>query len=494
MKDIFKEKFLRIEDLFEFIKAKEKVKLEEEDLERVKRCRIFLEKKINKDNTLYYGINTGFGSLCDVRISEKKLEELQENLLLSHSCGVGEPVPLEIVRIMLLFKILSLIKGYSGVRPDVINLLTELYNRDILPVVYDQGSLGSSGDLAPLAHLSLPLIGKGKVYYKNQITESLYALNSENLQPIKLKAKEGLALINGTQFSLAYATYIIYQVHKLFDLYLTISALSYDAFMCRKEPLFLSIHRIRPHKGQIYVAKRLAELLSSSEIFATAKKHVQDPYSFRCIPQVLGPIKDTLDFLKEIIEIEINSVTDNPLIFEEENNILTGGNFHGEPIALAMDYLSICLTEMANISERRIYQLISGKRNLPVYLIKDSGLNSGFMIAQYVAASIVGEMRSLSAPLSVHTIDTSLGQEDHVSFSASAAVRTFKQVQNLIKVLAIELLIAAQAIEFRKPLSTSSDLQKILNDYRKEIPFITNDCLIYELIEKSICYIKKQLF
>ncbi|MCX7955427.1 MAG: histidine ammonia-lyase [Bacteroidales bacterium] len=489
---IFEKNNIKVKEIINFLNSRKKIKINEKVIAKTKESSEYLHNKISKSDSPIYGINTGFGSLCDIKISKKEITQLQQNLLISHACGTGKEIPQDIIKLMMLLKIISLLKGYSAVRPIVIKKLIELYNNNIIPVIYEQGSLGASGDLVPLSHLSLPLIGLGEVYYKGNKVNSKEALQKANIKPIKLDAKEGLALINGTQFMGAYAVKIINESYDILEHAIIIAALSCDAFMCRLEPFEKLIHLARPHKGQLYVAQKMYNLLKDSEISKIPKANVQDPYSFRCIPQVLGAIKDTLDFAKKIIEIEINSVTDNPLVFAEKDTIISGGNFHGEPLALVLDYLSIALTELTNIIERRINQLISGKRGLPVYLIKHPGINSGFMIAQYTAASIVNENRILSYPASVGNIDSSQGQEDHVSMGANAATKTYKIMQNTKTILAIELLIATQALEFRKPLKTSPYLEKILKKYRKVVPFIEKDTLLHNVIEKSINFINSK--
>ncbi|HEY0898601.1 MAG TPA: aromatic amino acid ammonia-lyase, partial [Sphingobacteriaceae bacterium] len=382
--------------------------------EAIVRCRTYLDRKLAESTAPIYGINTGFGYLQNIQIPAEELTELQHNLLLSHACGVGELVPREIVKIMLLLKIQSLSYGNSGVTLDTVNRLIYLFNENILPVVYSQGSLGASGDLAPLAHLTLPLIGAGEVWIQDQrsSTEDWYA--TTKLVPLKLQPKEGLALINGTQFMAAYGIHILSRTFQLSAAADTIAALSSDAFNCRIDPFKAASHEIRPHQGQKETAKRLYELLHDSEIIQEEKIQVQDPYSFRCIPQVHGASKDTFRYVLSVFETEINSVTDNPNIFPGEDEIISAGNFHGQPLALALDFLGIAMAELGSISERRTFQLISGQRGLPNFLVKNAGLNSGLMITQYTAASIASENKQLCTPASVDSIVSSNGQEDHV--------------------------------------------------------------------------------
>jgi histidine ammonia-lyase len=404
---------------------------------------------------------------------------------MSHACGTGERVPLEIVKIILLLKIQSLSYGFSGVQILTVQRLIEFFNEDILPVIYTQGSLGASGDLAPLAHLSLPLLGLGEVHYQGKIVPTGEIMKQKCWQPVELQSKEGLSLLNGTQFMSAYGVYSMIYAEKICEQADIIGALSLDAFDGRIEPFNTEVHIIRPHKGQILTAAKIASLLTDSQIIRQKKTHVQDPYSFRCMPQVHGASKDTVEYVKNIITTEINSATDNPTIIPEKDLIISAGNFHGQPLALAMDFLAVALAELGSISAQRTYQLIGGKRGLPHFLVAKSGLNSGFMIPQYTAASIVSQSKQLCTPASVDSIESSQGQEDHVSMGANAATKLLKVAENTMQVLAIELLNAAQALEFRRPLKTSTFLEKIVEEYRKTVPFVDNDTVMYELIIKS---------
>ena len=458
--------------------------------ENIEACRNYLNKKLESDDALFYGINTGFGYLQNVRIDAAQLEELQSNLLKSHACGLGEEVPATIVQLMLALKIKSLAYGYSGVQPATVQRLTDMYNHQVLPVIYTQGSLGASGDLAPLSHLSLPLIGLGEVFYKGIKMPAAAALEKLNWEPLHLQSKEGLALINGTQFMSAYGMHNLIQCERLLRWADIIAAISFDAFDCVAEPLHQKIHSIRPHKGQVDTAATLRGLLKESEILAQQKQQVQDPYSFRCIPQVHGATRDTFDYVLQIFIKEINAVTDNPNIFPEDDLIVSGGNFHGQPLALALDFLCIAMSELANISERRTYQLISGQHNLPLFLVKQPGLHSGFMIPQYTAAGIVSENKQLCTPASVDSISSSNNQEDHVSMGANAATKCKRVVDNAEKVLAIELLTAAQALEFRRPLKSSPFIEKIITAFRKEVSFNDADRVLYEDIKKAISFIQ----
>jgi histidine ammonia-lyase len=459
--------------------------------ERILKCREYLDEKMKAPDALFYGINTGFGYLQNVQIDKSQLSELQNNLLKSHACGIGDEVPAEIVKLMIMLKIKSLSYGHSGVQIDTVKRLMDMYNNEMYPVIYTQGSLGASGDLAPLSHLSLPLIGLGEVYLQGKKMAAADALKKLDWEPINLQSKEGLALINGTQFMSAYGLHNLVQAERLIDWANKIAAISFDAFDCVGDPLNENIHRVRPHAGQGSVAAALRSLLKGSEISTQKKAQVQDPYSFRCIPQVHGATQDTVHYVKEIFIKEINSVTDNPNIFPDEDLIISGGNFHGQPLALALDFLSIAMSEIGSISERRTYQLISGQRNLPPFLIKNPGLHSGFMIPQYVAAGIVSENKQLSTPSSVDSIPSSNNQEDHVSMGANGAVKCKRIIDNIEKVLAIELLTAVQAIEFRRPLRTSDELEAIIADFRKVVSFNDADRILHDDILKAIAFIRK---
>ena len=481
---------LSIEAIHTILLEDKKLALSEESIVNIEKCRKYLDDKMKSHIEPIYGINTGFGSLCNVKISTDNLTKLQENLMKSHACGTGEEVPSEIVKIMLLLKIQSLSYGYSGVQLVTVQRLIDFYNNDILPVIYTQGSLGASGDLAPLAHLSLPLIGEGEVYMDGFRQPANKVLEKMNWQPIVMQSKEGLALLNGTQFMSAYGVYILLKSCKLSYLADLIGAVSLEGFDGRIEPFNDLIHLIRPHKGQIQTARRLTELLEDSEIIAQPKKHVQDPYSFRCMPQVHGASKDTIEYVKKVFRTEINSVTDNPNVFVGEDEIISGGNFHGQPLALAFDFLGIALSELGSISERRTYQLISGLRELPAFLVDNPGLNSGFMIPQYTAASIASQNKQLATPASIDSIVSSNGQEDHVSMGANAATKTLRIVDNLERILAIELMNASQALEFRRPLKSSEFIEMFIKSYRDEVSFVKEDRILHYDIEKTIAFLQ----
>lgn len=453
--------------------------LSDKDWEQVRANRNYLDKKIKSGNT-FYGINTGFGSLCNVRITDEELSSLQENLVCSHACGMGDEVSPEIIRLMLLLKIRNMSLGYSGVHEDTLNLFLQFYNENMLPVVYELGSLGASGDLAPLAHLSLPLLGKGMMHTAQGKINAADALKEKGMAPLKLQAKEGLALLNGTQFMSAYAVWSLLKAKKLSRWADVIATISLEAFDGKAEPFSAPVHRVRPHQGQVATAAAVRELLEGSELQQSVKMQVQDPYSFRCVPQVHGASKDAIQYVQGIVETEINSVTDNPLVFEAEDRIISGGNFHGQPLALSLDFLAMALAELANISERRTYLLVSGQRDLPPFLAKHPGLHSGFMIVQYTAAAIVSQNKQLCTPASVDSIVSSNGQEDHVSMGANAATKLKKVVDNVQRVLAVELLTAMQAIDFRRPARMSPALEKIYQAFREKISFNHHDRVMHD--------------
>ncbi len=458
---------------------------------RITECRNYLDKKLTESDALFYGINTGFGYLQNVKIDKTQLQQLQSNLIQSHACGMGEEVPLDIVKLMVMLKIKSLSYGYSGVQIDTVKRLMDMYNADVFPVIYTQGSLGASGDLAPLSHLSLPLIGMGEVWHQGKKMPSSEALKKFNWQPIELKSKEGLALINGTQFMSAYGLHNLVQADRLVKWADVIAAISLDAFDCTLEPFNEKIHSIRNHNGQVETAAKIRALLNGSALSTQQKNQVQDPYSFRCIPQVHGATKDTVNYVQDIFIKEINSVTDNPNIFPDEDLIVSGGNFHGQPLALGLDFLCIAMSELASISERRTYQLISGQRNLPLFLVKNAGLNSGLMIPQYTAAGIVSENKQLCTPASVDTISSSNNQEDHVSMGANAATKCKRVIDNVEKVLAIELLTAIQALEFRRPVKSSPQIEEIVIAFRKQVSFNEQDRILHDDMIEAVKFLQK---
>jgi histidine ammonia-lyase len=487
---------LTLKQIEEIIASNLKLKLSPEAGQRITKCREYLDRKMSKKDAVFYGINTGFGSLCNTQISHDELSQLQQNLLLSHACGTGDVVPREIVKLMLLLKVQSLSYGNSGVQLVTVQRLIDFYNNDIFPVVYEQGSLGASGDLAPLAHLCLPLLGLGQVWKEENghwiKTDSAAVLDQQGITPVRLQSKEGLALINGTQFMLSYAVWCILKAERLSAQADQIAAVSIDAFDCRIDPFHPNLHAVRPHKGQINTASAITKYLDGSKIIAQPKTQVQDPYAFRCIPQVHGASKDTIEHVASVISTELSSVTDNPNIFVDDDLILSGGNFHGQPLALVLDFLAIALSELGSISERRTYQLISGLRGLPAFLTPEPGLNSGFMIPQYTAASIASQNKQLCTPASVDSIVSSNGQEDHVSMGANAATKCLKVVNNVERILAIEMLNATQALEFRRPLTTSQFLETMVAGYRKRVSFNTTDRALYVDIEASVDFLRQQ--
>lgn len=481
---------LSIEQIGEIVYGGYKIELSDDAQRRISECRKYLDKKIEESTVPIYGVTTGFGSLCNVSIGSDYLAQLQINLMMSHACGTGDRVPNDIVKIMLLLKIQSLSYGFSGCQLATVNRLIDFFNNDVYPIVYMQGSLGASGDLVPLAHLSLPLVGLGEVEYKGKVLTSVELLKKFKWQPILLASKEGLALLNGTQNMGAFAVWSLLQSQRLSKWADKIAAMSLDAYYGLTAPFTDAVHQVRPHKGQIATAARMRELLEGSEIIEKPKSYVQDPYSFRCIPQVHGTVKDTIEYVRSVVDVEVNSATDNPTVCPDEDLIISAGNFHGEPIAMPMDFLAIALCELANISERRIYKLVSGTRGLPSFLVANPGVNSGFMIPQYTAASIVSLNKTLSTPSSVDSIPSSQGQEDHVSMGANAAIKLYKVVLNTERVLAIELFNAAQALDFRRPLKSSPAVEAIHAAYRKVVPFIVDDEVMYPHIAQSIEFLK----
>jgi histidine ammonia-lyase len=481
---------ITLEDLKKLLSQKHDIVITDERRQAINHCRAYLEEKLTNTNARYYGINTGFGSLCNIVISAEETKQLQRNLVKSHACGTGNEVPLEVIRLMLLLKIKNLAQGYSGVRAELVDRLVFFYNQDILPVIYEQGSLGASGDLAPLAHLSLPLIGLGEVHYHGQKCDARKVLDEFGLSPLQLEAKEGLALLNGTQFSGAYTAWAVVEAHRLFKIADLCAALSVDAFDCRLSPFDERLHQIRNHKGQQKSAASILNWLEGSAIGLRPKEHVQDPYAFRCVPQVHGASWDALEHVSSVLLKEANAVTDNPNIFPDADVILSGGNFHAQPLALVLDYLAIALAEMGSISERRVYQLISGTRGLPSFLAENPGLHSGLMIPQYTAASIASQNKQLCTPASVDSIISSNGQEDHVSMAANAATKCYQVVKNVERLLAIEWMTAVQALYFRRPERTSPQLEFLIEDYRLLVPPITEDRMLYRDIEATIVFLR----
>ena len=481
---------LSIERIGEIVYGGYQIQLSNDAQKRIVECRKYLDRKIEETTSPIYGVTTGFGSLCNVSIGPDYLAQLQINLMMSHACGTGDRVPNDIVKIMLLLKIQSLSYGFSGCQLATVNRLIDFFNNDVYPVVYMQGSLGASGDLVPLAHLTLPLVGLGEVEYQGEVITGAELLQRLEWQPIQLASKEGLALLNGTQNMGAFAVWALLQSRRLSEWADRIAAMSLDAYYGLTAPFTDAVHQVRPHKGQIATAARMRQLLEGSEIVEKPKQYVQDPYSFRCIPQVHGTVKDTIDYVTSAVDVEVNSATDNPTVCPDDDIIISAGNFHGEPIAMPMDFLAIALCELANISERRIYKLVSGTRGLPSFLVANPGVNSGFMITQYTAASVVSLNKTLSTPSSVDSIPSSQGQEDHVSMGANAAIKLYKVVLNTERVLAIELFNAAQALDFRRPLKSSPAVEALHDSYRKVVPFIVDDEVMYPHIAKSVEFLR----
>ena len=479
------------QDLIDEIITKDyKLALDDDARERIVKCREYLDRKIAEADKPIYGVTTGFGSLCDINISADQMAELQVNLIKSHACGTGQRVDNHIVKIMILLKVQSLSYGHSGCKLDTVQRLIDIFNNDIYPIVYDQGSVGASGDLVPLAHLCLPLVGLGEVEYQGERMSGAEILRRMGWEPIRLGPKEGLALLNGTQNMSAFAVWSLIKAKRITAWADTIASMSLDAFDCRPEPFNIAVHLVRFHRGQIATAERINQILRGSQLLAQPKENVQDPYSFRCIPQVHGAVKDTLSYVKSVVDIEINAATDNPTICPDEDLIISAGNFHGEPIALPMDFLCIAMSELGSISERRTYKLVSGKRGLPSFLVANPGLNSGFMIPQYTAASIVSQSKTLCMPSSADNIPTSQGQEDHVSMGANAGTKLLRITDNTERVLAIELFTAAQALEFRRPLRSSPAIEEVHQAYRTVVPFIDHDVVMYPHIARTIDFMQ----
>ncbi|MCK4551647.1 MAG: histidine ammonia-lyase [Tenericutes bacterium] len=477
-------------DIYSFskvVKDYELIEVSKSSKELVQVARKYVEEVIESEVPTY-GINTGFGNLSVVSIKKNDVSKLQENLIKSHACGVGEPFSEMVVRGMLLLRINALIKGFSGIRLNVIEKMVEFLNKNLIPVVYSQGSLGASGDLAPLSHMALPLIGLGEVYYKNQRMDALEGLRLANIKPLKnLQAKEGLSLINGTQAMTSVAGIAILEAQKLVKLSEHVLALTMEALTGIDDVFFNKIHTLRNQPGQIQVAKDMLKILDESKLITKqGEKRIQDAYSLRCSPQVIGASLDAVNYCKIVIESEMNAVTDNPLVFAEEKRVISAGNFHGQPIALVMDYLSNSMSELANISERRLERMVNSNlsNGLPAFLVKNPGINSGFMIVQYSAASLVSENKSLSHPASVDSIPSSANQEDHVSMGTIGARKARQIIGNSEKVLAMELFTALQAIDFRDISKMSSSTKKIYEFIRKNVPFIEEDVIMYKSIHK----------
>ena len=482
---------LTLEDIEHIIQSNASIDISEELWVAVKKCRDYLDDKLADGDALHYGINTGFGSLCNIAISKDQISALQHNLVRSHACGMGDEVPREIVRIILLTKIRSLSYGHSAVQPEVLQRLIDQFNQDLLPKIYELGSLGASGDLAPLAHLSLPLFGEGELCQEGQWKSANEVLETKGWEKLTLSSKEGLALLNGTQFSLSHGLWSAVELKHLWNLATLTAAISLDAFDCRMSPFDEKLHRIRPHAGQIRAAASILHILKDSKIAHDPQKSsVQDPYAFRCVPQVHGASWDSLQYAISVFETELNAVTDNPNVFPDEDEILSGGNFHAQPLAVVLDFLAIAAAELGSISERRVYQLISGLRGLPDFLVANPGLNSGFMIPQYTAASIASQNKQLCTPASVDSIVSSNGQEDHVSMAANAGTKLTKVIKNLERILAIEFMTASQALEFRSPKQSSPFITELTEEYRKVVPFVDEDRFLSKDMHETVDFLR----
>lgn len=487
------EEKLTLDKIQEITDKKMTLVLGDEAKRRIEKCRAYLNHKMESQKEPIYGVTTGFGSLCNISISKEQLSQLQKNLVMSHACGVGDEVPAEVVRLMLLLKAQNFTFGYSGAQLQTVQRLVDCYNDDILPVVYQQGSLGASGDLCPLANLMLPaILGMGDVYWHGRRCNVQEVYKAKGWQPIELQSKEGLALLNGTQFMSSYAVWSLLKARRLSRQADMVLSLSLDAFDGRIEPFYESLHLVRPHKGQLETAAAVRCWLEGSELIKRHKEHVQDPYSFRCAPQVHGAAKDTIRYVESVVETEINSTTDNPIVLPDEDLVISGGHFHGEPLAMVLDFLAIAVAELGAISERRTYQLIDAKRGLPSFLVAKPGLNSGFMIPQYAAAAIVSQSKQLCTPCSVDSIPSSQNQEDLVSMGGNAATKTYRVCENTERVLAIELFNAAQALDFRhqEGLKSSPAIEKMVADYRKCVNFVDIDEVMYRHIHASVDYLR----
>ncbi len=484
---------LTLDKIQEIIDKKMTLALGDEAKRRIEKCRNYLNQKMETQKEPIYGVTTGFGSLCNISISKEQLSQLQKNLVMSHACGVGDEVPAEVVRLMLLLKAQNFTFGYSGAQLQTVQRLIDCYNDDILPVVYQQGSLGASGDLCPLANLMLPaILGMGDVYWKGRRCDAQEVYKAKGWQPIELQSKEGLALLNGTQFMSSYAVWSLLKARRLSRQADMVLSLSLDAFDGRIEPFYECLHMVRPHKGQLETAAAVRCWLEGSDLIKRHKEHVQDPYSFRCAPQVHGAAKDTIRYVESVVETEINSTTDNPIVLPDEDMVISGGHFHGEPLAMVLDFLAIAVAELGAISERRTYQLIDAKRGLPSFLVAKPGLNSGFMIPQYAAAAIASQSKQLCTPCSVDSITSSQNQEDLVSMGGNAATKTYRVCENTERILAIELFNAAQALDFRhqEGLKSSPKIEQMVADYRKSVNFVDIDQVMYKHIHASVRFLQ----
>jgi len=488
---------LTLEQLIQISRDHEKVEMDPASMELVKRASLFVKHKSESDEAIY-GINTGFGHLAHVKIDKKEVNQLQENLLMSHACGVGDPLPVETVRAMMALRINALVKGYSGIRLETLHKMVEYLNDNLIPVVFEKGSLGASGDLALLSHMSLPLIGKGEVFWNGKRMSTEEALKQSGKKAIDhLRAKEGLSLINGTQSMTAIGGLVLYDAIHILKLANLALSLSMEALEGVMDAMDDRVHQLRGQKGQIMMAEDIREMLKGSQYTTSCnEKRVQDAYSLRCAPQVHGASKDAIDHIISIIEYEMNAVTDNPIVFADDDRIISAGNFHGQPLALALDYLGIALAELASISERRIERMVNPylSNGLPPFLTKSSGLNSGFMIVQYTAASLVSENKVLAHPASVDSIPSSANQEDHVSMGSISARKSKTILDHAIKVISMEILTACQGIDYRIQRQMGKTTGKAYRYIRKHIPFIEKDEIMYPYLHQIESLVMSQEF
>jgi len=480
-----------IDNIIKFLQTKEKIRLSASDRERILKSRQVVDAVLQRGE-MVYGINTGFGKLSQVKVDSAELEQLQLNLIHSHACGVGAPVDQDTVILTMYLKLKSLIKGYSGCSLAIVEKLAELLNKQIYPVIPCKGSVGASGDLAPLAHMALALIGEGRVSYQDRICSAAELVAEQVYQPVQLQAKDGLSLINGTQYSTALLTRAFIKARDLTYISELAAAMSIEADLATDVAFQPEIHALRQQNGQQKSARHMRQFLQESQIIASHRDcdRVQDPYCYRCIPQVLGMVWDTLGFVATTLTRELEAVTDNPLVFPEQEKILSAGNFHAEPLALAADYLAIAMTELCNISERRIANLTDSSMSpLPSFLVENSGQNSGFMLAHVTAAALTAENRTLANPAAVETISTSANQEDHVSMAPNACLKLNAILDNVQQVIAIELMAAAQGMDFRKPLTGGRGSQWGYQQVRKQVAYLDHDRIMYEDLAKikSLC-------
>lgn len=475
---------LTIEDVIKVAYNGYKVELTEEAKKRINKSRDIVEE-IVENNKIVYGITTGFGKFSDVAISKDECKELQRNLIMSHACGAGDKFPSEVVKTIMLLRANALSKGYSGIRLGVLETLIEMINKGVCPQIPEKGSLGASGDLAPLAHMVLPMIGEGEAEFEGTVMTGKDAMDKAGIQIVELAAKEGLALINGTQVMTAVGTIALYESIRLIKYSDIAAALTLEALRGIRDSFDLRVQEVRPHKGQLQTAENILALVEGSTFITNqGELRTQDAYTLRCVPQIHGASKDAVNYVKEKVEIEINSVTDNPIIFDN-GDVISGGNFHGQPMALSFDFLGIAVAELANVSERRLERLVNFQLNdLPPFLVKNGGLNSGFMITQYAAASLVSENKILAHPASVDSIPSSANQEDHVSMGTIAARKSMEIINNTRRVISTEIIAACQAIDFREGLKLGSGTEKIYKKIRNEIDFIDKDKVMYKELEK----------